>query len=106
MVVKMGRYGKFLACPGFPECRNTKPIVEEAGVVCPKCHGKVLIRKTKKGRKYYACENNLKCDFMSWDKPTGENCPQCGSFLVTKYSSSKKENIIKCSNEKCNYKEG
>lgn len=91
MVVKMGRYGKFLACPGFPECRNTKPIVEEAGVVCPKCHGKVLIRKTKKGRKYYACENNLKCDFMSWDKPTGENCPQCRSFLVTKYSSSKRK---------------
>ena len=103
MVVKKGRYGKFLACPGFPECRNTKPIVEEAGVMCPKCHGKVLVKQSKRGRKYYGCENNPKCDFMSWDKPTGEICPECGSFLVTKYSSTRKENIIKCSNEKCSY---
>jgi len=101
MVVKTGRYGKFLACPGFPECKNTKPIVEDAGVPCPKCQEKVLVKKTKKGRKYYACENNPKCDFMSWDKPTGENCPECGSFLISKYSSSKSR--IKCSNEKCKY---
>ncbi|HHV97720.1 MAG TPA: type I DNA topoisomerase [Clostridiaceae bacterium] len=103
MVIKKGRYGKFLACPGFPECKNTKPLVDEAGVLCPKCKGKVLIKQSKKGRKYYGCENNPKCDFMSWDKPTGEICPECGSFLVTKYSSTKRENIVKCSNEKCNY---
>ncbi|HOJ09629.1 MAG TPA: type I DNA topoisomerase [Clostridiales bacterium] len=101
MVIKTGRYGKFLACPGFPECRNTKPIVEEAGVLCPKCQAKVLVKKTRKGKKYYGCENNPKCDFMTWDKPAGENCPECGSFLVIKYSGSKSQ--IKCSNEKCSY---
>ena len=101
MVVKTGRYGKFLACPGFPDCRNTKPIIEEAGVLCPKCQNKVLVKKTKKGRKYYGCENNPKCDFMSWDKPTGEKCPKCGSFMVSKYSNSKSQ--AKCSNEKCKY---
>lgn len=103
MVIKMGRYGKFLACPGFPDCRNTKPIVEEAGVSCPKCKGKVLIKKTRKGRKYYACENNPQCDFMSWDKPTGENCPQCGNYLISKFSRSKNMTQVKCGNEKCTY---
>ncbi|HEY9059817.1 MAG TPA: type I DNA topoisomerase [Pseudobacteroides sp.] len=101
MVVKMGRFGKFLACPGFPECWNSKPIVEEAGVNCPKCGGKVVIRKTKKGRKYFSCENRADCGFMTWDKPTDEKCPKCDSFLVS-HASGKKE-TIKCSKEGCDY---
>ncbi|MCQ4936580.1 MULTISPECIES: type I DNA topoisomerase [Anaerotignum] len=100
MVIKYGRYGKFLACPGFPECQNTKPFFEEAGVNCPECGGKVLIRKTKKGRIYYGCENNPECGFMSWNKPTGEKCPECGSFMVEK---GRKNVKIVCSNEKCGY---
>lgn len=100
MVIKYGRYGKFLACPGFPECQNAKPFFEEAGVNCPECGGKVLIKKTKKGRTYYGCENNPECSFMSWNKPTGEKCPKCGSFLEEK---GKKNPKIVCSNEKCGY---
>lgn len=101
MVVKMGRFGKFLACPGFPECWNSKPIVEEAGVNCPKCGGKIVIRKTKKGRKYFSCENREECGFMTWDKPLDEKCPKCDSFLVS-HMSGKKE-TIKCSKEDCDY---
>jgi len=101
MVIKHGRFGKFLACPGFPECRNARPILEEAGVNCPKCGGKVLIKKTRKGRTYLGCENNPKCDFMTWDKHTKEKCPECGNFLTMKTSGKKK--IIKCSNDKCTY---
>ena len=100
MVIKYGRYGKFLACPGFPECQNAKPFFEEAGVPCPECGGKVLIKKTKKGRTYYGCENNPECGFMSWNKPTGEKCPLCGSYLVEK---GKKNPKIVCSNETCGY---
>jgi len=99
MVVKHGRFGKFLACPGFPECRNTKTIVEEAGVLCPVCQGKVLIKKTKKGRKYIGCERNPECSFMSWDMPSGETCSVCGNFMLKKSSGKKAE--LKCSNEKC-----
>ena len=84
MVIKVGRYGKFLACPGFPECRNAKPIVEELGVKCPKCGSKILIKKTRKGKKYYACEKSPDCDFVSWDKLIAENCPQCGSYMIEK----------------------
>lgn len=104
MVIKMGRNGKFLACPGFPECRNAKPILEDAGVKCPKCGGKVYIKKTKKGRKYLGCENNQgdpKCDFMTWEMPAKENCPKCGNFLLKKYSGKKAQ--LKCSNENCDY---
>ncbi|HOV27368.1 MAG TPA: type I DNA topoisomerase [Pseudobacteroides sp.] len=101
MVVKMGKFGKFLACPGFPECWNSKPIVEEAGVNCPKCGGKIVIRKTKKGRKYFNCENREECGFMTWDKPLDEKCPKCDSFLVS-HMSGKKE-TIKCSKEDCDY---
>ena len=98
MVIK---YGKFLACPGFPECQNAKPYFEEAGVNCPECGGKVLIKKTKKGRIYYGCEHNGDgCDFMSWNKPTGEKCPECGAFLEEK---GRKNPKIVCSNEKCGY---
>lgn len=105
MVIKNGRFGKFLACPGFPECRNARPILEEAGVACPLCKGKVLIKKTRKGRKYLGCENNPKCSFMTWDMPAGENCPNCGNFMVKKYSGKKV--VLKCSNESCGFtKEG
>ena len=101
MVIKYGRYGKFLACPGFPECQNAKPYFEEAGVNCPECGGKVLIKKTKKGRIYYGCEHNGDgCDFMSWNRPTGEKCPECGAFLEEK---GRKNPKIVCSNEKCGY---
>lgn len=101
MVIKYGRYGKFLACPGFPECQNAKPYFEEAGVNCPECGGKVLIKKTKRGRIYYGCEHNGDgCDFMSWNKPTGEKCPECGAFLEEK---GRKNPKIVCSNEKCGY---
>lgn len=101
MVIKYGRYGKFLACPGFPECQNAKPYFEEAGVNCPECGGKVLIKKTKKGRVYYGCEHNPDaCSFMSWNKPTGEKCPKCGAFLVEK---GRKNPKIVCSNEKCGF---
>lgn len=99
MVVKRGRFGTFLACPGFPECRNTKPIVEETGVLCPICQGKVLIKKTRKGRKYIGCERNPECSFMSWDMPSKENCQICGAFMLQK--SVGKNIILNCSNEKC-----
>lgn len=101
MVIKLGRYGKFLACPGFPECRNTKPFLEDAGVLCPECGGKVYVKKTKKSRKYLGCENNPTCGFMTWDMPSGENCPKCSNFVTKKYSGKKV--ILKCSNEKCEY---
>lgn len=101
MVIKFGRFGKFLACPGFPECRNTKPYYEDAKVSCPKCGGRVLIKKSKKGRIFYGCENNPDCDFISWNKPTGELCPSCGSPLVEKGGKNKK---IVCSNSGCGYK--
>lgn len=101
MVIKNGRFGKFLACPGFPQCRNARPILEEAGVACPKCGGKVLIKKTRKGKTYLGCENNPSCEFMTWDKPTKENCPECGNFLVKKYIGKKSQ--LKCSSDNCGY---
>ncbi|HEX3021167.1 MAG TPA: type I DNA topoisomerase [Lachnospiraceae bacterium] len=97
MVIKYGPHGKFLACPGFPECRNTKPYLEKVGVPCPKCGKDVVIRKTKKGRKYYGCEDYPECDFMSWQKPTCEKCTKCGGFLVEKGSS------LVCSDETCGF---
>lgn len=101
MVIKYGRYGKFLACPGFPECQNAKPFFEDAGVACPECGGKILIKKTKKGRAYFGCEHNPEqCSFMSWNKPTGEKCPVCGSYLEEK---GRKNPKIVCSDPKCGY---
>lgn len=100
MVYKLGRYGKFLACPGFPECRNAKPIIKETGVNCPKCGGKILVKKSKKGKEYYGCEFNPKCDFMSWDTPLKEKCPNCGEILFEKKGRGKK---IYCKNDKCGY---
>lgn len=87
MVVKYGPYGKFLACPGFPECRNTKPHFEKVGIPCPMCGGEVVLKKTKKGRKYYGCENNPECEFMSWQKPSTVKCEKCGSYMIEKERS-------------------
>ncbi len=101
MVIKMSRYGKFLACPGFPECRNARPILEETGVNCPKCGGKVYIKKSRKGKKYLGCENNPTCSFMSWDMHSKESCPKCGNFLLKKFSGKKVQ--FKCSNEECDF---
>ena len=98
MVVKYGPYGKFLACPGFPECRNTKPHFEKVGIPCPMCGGEVVLKKTKKGRKYYGCEDNPTCEFMSWQKPSKEKCPKCGSYMV------EKGNKLLCSNQTCGYR--
>ena len=100
MVIKYGKFGKFLACPNFPECSNTKPFFEDTGVACPKCNGKVLIKKTKKGRKFFGCENSPECDFMCWNKPTGQYCPKCNSFLIEKGTKNK---IVCCSNSECGY---
>ena len=97
MVVKYGPHGKFLACPGFPECRNTKPYLEKIGIKCPKCGKEVVLKKTKKGRKYYGCEDNPECDFMSWSRPAEEKCPKCGDYMVIK------GNKIVCANEQCGY---
>lgn len=102
MVYKMGRYGKFLACSNFPECRNTKPILKEIGVTCPKCkEGNVVERKTKKKRTFYGCDRYPECDFISWDKPIARPCPKCESLLIEK--KSKKGTQIQCTN--CDYKE-
>ena len=102
MVIKYGRFGKFLACPGFPECRNAKPLYEDAGVKCPLCEGAVQVKKTKKGRKYFGCENNPECSFMTWNKPTNQKCPKCGDVLVEKGS---KEIKVVCNNATCGYVE-
>ena len=97
MVIKYGPHGKFLACPGFPECKNTKPYLEKIGVACPKCGKDIVLRKTKKGRKYYGCEDNPECDLMSWQKPYTEKCPKCGSYMV------EKGNKLVCGDEHCGY---
>ena len=102
MVVKHGRFGKFLACPGFPECKNTKPIVIEIGVKCPLCGGNVVQRRSKRGRIFYGCDNYPDCKFVSWNKPIDQKCPDCGSILVVK-NSKKGEQLI-CSNKECKYK--
>ncbi|MBQ3027666.1 MAG: type I DNA topoisomerase, partial [Lachnospiraceae bacterium] len=99
MVIKYGPHGKFLACPGFPECRNTKPYLEKIGVACPVCGKDVVVRKTKKGRRYYGCEANPECDFMAWQKPSGKKCPQCNGVLL------EKGNKLVCANEDCGYVE-
>ncbi|HIV86300.1 MAG TPA: type I DNA topoisomerase [Candidatus Monoglobus merdigallinarum] len=106
MVYKQGKFGKFLACPGFPECRNTKPITVELGVPCPKCGGKVLVKKSKKGATFYACENSPGCDFISWDEPTEQKCPKCGSILMKKHAFRRNGPVsYVCYNEDCDYTE-
>ena len=99
MVIKYGPHGKFLACPGFPECRNTKTYFEKTGVTCPKCGGDIVIKKTQKGRRYYGCSNFPDCDFMTWSRPSDKTCPECGSILVYK------GNKLVCINEECGHVE-
>ena len=101
MVIKMGRYGKFLACPNFPECRNTKAIVEKIDVPCPKCGAAIIKRKSKKGKVFYGCERYPECDFVSWDKPTKMNCPECGSMMVQKVGQN--GSYIACTNKECGH---
>ena len=97
MVVKYGPHGKFLACPGFPDCKNTKPYLEKIGVLCPNCGSDIVLRKTKKGRKYYGCINNPDCDFMTWQKPSNISCEKCGGILL------EKGNKLVCENAKCGF---
>nr|MCR5720478.1 topoisomerase DNA-binding C4 zinc finger domain-containing protein [Lachnospiraceae bacterium] len=97
MVFKYGPFGKFLACPGFPECRNTKPYYVKVGVACPKCGKDIVERSTKKGRKYYGCIDNPTCDFMVWQRPSTEKCPKCGNIMLIKGSK------LMCSGEDCGY---
>ena len=97
MVIKYGPHGKFLGCPGFPECRNTMPYFEKFGVSCPKCGKDVVIKKTRKGRKYYGCIDNPECDFLSGGRPVEEKCPRCNNFMIVK------GNKIACSDQKCGY---
>ncbi|MBR5421327.1 MAG: type I DNA topoisomerase [Lachnospiraceae bacterium] len=97
MVIKYGPHGRFLACPGFPDCRNTKPYYEKTGVQCPKCGGEIVIRQTKKGRRYYGCENIPECDLMLWNRPVAEKCPDCGGLMV------KKGNKLCCNDPECGF---
>ncbi len=97
MVIKYGPHGRFLACPGFPDCRNTKPYLEKIGVECPICGKELVLKKTKKGRKYYGCEANPDCEFMSWQKPSKEKCPDCGGYMV------EKGNKLVCADSQCGF---
>ncbi len=97
MVIKYGPHGKFLACPGFPECKNTKPYLEKAGVPCPKCGKDIIMKKSKKGRRFFGCIDNPECDFVSWQKPSTEKCPQCGGYMV------EKGNKLACADQTCGY---
>jgi DNA topoisomerase-1 len=99
MVIKYGPHGKFLACPGFPDCRNTKPYFEKIGVPCPECGKDIVIKKTKKGRRYFGCEGSPECDFMSWQKPSSKKCPVCGNVLLEKGTR------LVCMGETCSYTE-
>lgn len=101
MVVKFGRYGKFIACPGYPECKNIKKYVEQTGADCPKCNGKVIVKRTKKGRIFYGCSNYPECDFVSWNEPTNEKCPNCGEIL---YKGKGKKPTLYCAKEDCGFK--
>ena len=97
MVIKYGPHGKFLACPGFPNCRNTKPYLEKIGVPCPKCGKDIVVKKTKKGRRFFGCEDFTGCDFMSWQKPYNMKCPQCGSICI------ERGNKVACIEQKCGF---
>ena len=101
MVIKVGRFGKFLACPGWPECKNTKPLVERMPGRCPKCGSTLLKRKSKRGYAYYACEKGAECGFMSWDVPTELDCPECGQPLFKKSGRGRMKPF--CINEKCSH---
>lgn len=103
MVIKHGRYGNFLACPAYPECKNAKPIVEEIDTPCPKCERKIVVKKSKKGKKFFGCSGYPECDFVSWNEPVKEKCPECSAYMMLKYSKTK-GNFIQCSNKECNHK--
>lgn len=103
LFIKYGRFGKFLACSGFPDCRHTESINEEIGVVCPLCGGNILALKSKKGRRFYGCSNYPECKLVSWQQPSGELCPDCGHFLVEKVSPNKSKQVV-CPNQECKYK--
>ena len=105
MVVKQGRFGKFLACPGFPECRNTKPLLKDTGVKCPKCGGAIVERKTRRGRTFYGCKNYPDCDYTTWDTPLQDKCPECGSFML-KHHYKNGRTLTYCSNDDCKTREG
>ena len=100
MVVKQGRYGKFLACPGFPECRNAKPIIKDTGIACPKCQGKIIERRTKRGKVFYGCQRYPECDFVSWDAPLAETCQVCGHFMV-RHAFRNGRSSVRCGDENC-----
>ncbi len=100
MVVKQGRYGKFLACPGFPECRNTKPLLKDTGVKCPKCGGSIVERRTRRGRMFYGCRNYPDCDYTTWDTPLKDTCPECGAFML-KHHFKNGRTLLYCSNDAC-----
>jgi DNA topoisomerase-1 len=102
MLIKHGRFGKFLACSGFPDCRHTESFVEEVGVECPLCGGDIIALKSKKGRRFFGCSNYPACEFRSWNKPTGEKCPVCGDILVEK-QNRKKESMSACHNSECKF---
>ena len=99
MVIKLGKYGKFLACPGFPECRNAKPLLQDTGVKCPKCGGRIVLRKSQRGKKYFSCENTPKCDFILWDEPILTPCPKCGGIMTRKYMKNGSKTV--CINPDC-----
>ena len=101
MVYKEGRFGRFLACPNYPKCKNTKPILDKIGVKCPKCGADLIRRKGKKGKNFYGCERYPECDYVSWDMPTGEKCPKCGGMLVQKIRVNGR--YIGCENKDCGY---
>ena len=105
MVIKQGRFGKFLACPGFPECRNTKPLLVDTGVKCPKCGGSIVERKTRRGRKFYGCKNYPECDYTTWDTPLKDTCPVCGSFML-KHQYKNGRALVYCSNDDCKSRVG
>ena len=102
LAIKHGRFGSFIACTGYPECKYTKPIVKKIDVKCPSCGGDIVIKRGKKGKMFYGCSNYPQCNQVYWDKPSGKMCPECGSMLVEKKGRNTK---LTCSNKECNYKE-
>ena len=102
MVIKHGRYGEFIACSGYPECKNTKPILTKIDVPCPKCGKDIIVRKSKRGKLFYGCSGYPECDFVAWNKPVDKKCPECGAIMVEKNMKSVK---LACSNPECKYKE-
>lgn len=103
MVIKQGRFGEFLACPGYPECKNTKPLIKELDVECPECGGKIQVKKSRKGRTFYGCSKYPECKFVSWFEPVRDKCPECGSFMTKRYSK-KNGTYLECSNKDCKHK--